>query len=69
MRYMINLCYILKRVYKSVVDEYWDIPVDDPRLEEVHNILEKIKALLDTVTYYAEKWEGYNGTDISKSKS
>lgn len=69
MRYMVNLCYILKRVYKAVVDEYWDIPVEDPRLEEVHDILEKIKALLDIVTDYAEKWEGDNGTDISKSES
>ena len=69
MRYMANLCYILKRVYKAVVDENRDIPVEDHRLEEVHDILEKIKALLDIVTDYAEKWEGDNGTDISKSES
>lgn len=66
MKYMINLCYILKRVYKAVVDEYWDIPVEDTRLEEVHEILEKVKDLVDIVTDYTEKWEGDNGNDISK---
>lgn len=66
MKYMINLCYILKRVYKAVVDEYWDIPVEDTRLEEVHEILEKIKDLVDIVTDYTEKWEGDNGSVISK---
>lgn len=66
---MRNLCYILHRVYKAVTDEYWDTPVNDPRLEEIHRILENIKDLIDAVTDYAEKWEGDNGTDISKSKS